>query len=169
MWVYGQEQSYKSSYIFSHEYSFLPLMLHYMLWTAVNIHTHNVALLHMSTTVDVFLCCLHLTGLVCCYGFEYKMCLRLYLNGDGSGKGTHLSFFLTIMRGEYNALSSWPFQHVVTLMLLILARFSETMFLYCGVLQFEINSCQSQLSTLMECNVVFQFRIDNFKDMRRCG
>ena len=50
--------------------------------------------------------------------FRYKMCLRLYLNGDGSGKGTHLSFFLTIMRGEYDALLSWPFQQTVTLMLL---------------------------------------------------
>ena len=29
----------------------------------------------------------------------YKMCLRLYMDGDGSEKGTHLSFFLTLMRG----------------------------------------------------------------------
>ena len=50
--------------------------------------------------------------------FGYKMCLWLYLNGDGAGKGTHLSFFLTIMRGEYDALLSWPFQQMVTLMLL---------------------------------------------------
>ena len=50
--------------------------------------------------------------------FGYRMCLRLYLNGDGSGKGTHLSFFLTIMRGEYDSLLSWPFQQMVTLMLL---------------------------------------------------
>ena len=46
--------------------------------------------------------------------FGYKMCLRLYLNCDGSGKGTHLSFFLIIMRGEYDALLSWPFKHMVT-------------------------------------------------------
>ena len=50
--------------------------------------------------------------------FGYRMCLRLYLNGNGSGKGTHLSFFLTIMRGEYDALLSWPFKQMVTLMLL---------------------------------------------------
>lgn len=48
----------------------------------------------------------------------YKLCLRLYLNGDGSGKGTHLSFFLTIMRGEYDALLPWPFRQTVTLVLL---------------------------------------------------
>ena len=50
--------------------------------------------------------------------FGYKLCLRLYMDGDGSGKGTHLSFFLTIMKGEYDALSPWPFSQMVTLMLL---------------------------------------------------
>ena len=48
----------------------------------------------------------------------YKMCLRLYMDGDGSRKGTHLSFFLTLMRGEYDALLTWPFRQTVTLMLL---------------------------------------------------
>ena len=48
----------------------------------------------------------------------YKLCLRLYMDGDGSGKGTHLSFFLTIMRGEYDPLLPWPFRQTVTLMLL---------------------------------------------------
>ena len=41
--------------------------------------------------------------------FGYKVCARLYPNGDGSGKGTHLSMFLVIMRGEYDALLAWPF------------------------------------------------------------
>ena len=45
----------------------------------------------------------------------YKMCLRLYMDGDGSGKGTHLSFFLTLMRGEYDALLTWPFRQTVSL------------------------------------------------------
>ena len=48
----------------------------------------------------------------------YKMCLRLYMDGDGSGKGTHLSFFLTLMRGEYDALLIWPVRQTVTLTLL---------------------------------------------------
>ena len=47
----------------------------------------------------------------------YRMCLRLYLNGDGTGKGSHLSYFLTIMRGEFDALLQWPFQQVVRLAL----------------------------------------------------
>ena len=49
--------------------------------------------------------------------FGYKLCLRLYMDGDGSGKGSHLSFFLTIMKGEYDALLPWPFSQMVTLML----------------------------------------------------
>ena len=48
----------------------------------------------------------------------YKVCLRLYMDGDGSGKGTHLSFFLTVMKGEYDVLLTWPFKQTVTLMLL---------------------------------------------------
>ncbi len=48
----------------------------------------------------------------------YKACLRLYMNGDGCGKNTHLSFFVTIMKGEYDALLQWPFRHTVTLTLL---------------------------------------------------
>lgn len=50
--------------------------------------------------------------------YGYKMCLRLYLNGDGSGKGTHLSFFLALMKGEYDVLLPWPFKQTVTLILL---------------------------------------------------
>lgn len=43
----------------------------------------------------------------------YKMCVRLYPNGDGMGKGTHVSIFFVIMRGNYDALLSWPFNHRV--------------------------------------------------------
>ena len=50
--------------------------------------------------------------------FGYKLGLRLYLNGNGIGKGTHLSLFIYIMKGEYDAVLSWPFQQKVTLMLL---------------------------------------------------
>ncbi|KAM4847504.1 TNF receptor-associated factor 1 [Urocitellus parryii] len=50
--------------------------------------------------------------------YGYKLCLRLYLNGDGTGKRTHLSLFIVIMRGEYDALLSWPFRNKVTFMLL---------------------------------------------------
>ncbi|KAM9306873.1 TNF receptor-associated factor 2 isoform 1-T2 [Pholidichthys leucotaenia] len=50
--------------------------------------------------------------------YGYKMCLRLYLNGDGTGRGTHLSLFFVVMRGKFDALLKWPFSQKVTLMLL---------------------------------------------------
>ncbi|XP_076868139.1 TNF receptor-associated factor 2 [Brachyhypopomus gauderio] len=50
--------------------------------------------------------------------YGYKMCLRLYLNGDGTGRNTHLSLFFVVMRGKYDALLRWPFSQKVTLMLL---------------------------------------------------
>ena len=48
----------------------------------------------------------------------YKMCARIYLNGDGMGRGTHISVFFTIMRGQFDALLRWPFRQKVTIMLL---------------------------------------------------
>lgn len=48
----------------------------------------------------------------------YKMCARLYLNGDGTGKGTHMSLFFVLQKGPYDALLKWPFTQKVTLMLL---------------------------------------------------
>ena len=50
--------------------------------------------------------------------YGYKMCARVYLNGDGIGKGTHISIFFVVMRGEYDALLRWPFRQKVTFMLL---------------------------------------------------
>lgn len=46
------------------------------------------------------------------------MCLRVYLNGDGTGRGTHLSLFFVVMKGPNDALLRWPFNQKVTLMLL---------------------------------------------------
>ncbi|XP_029058638.1 TNF receptor-associated factor 2 isoform X2 [Monodon monoceros] len=50
--------------------------------------------------------------------YGYKMCLRAYLNGDGTGRGTHLSLFFVLMKGPHDALLHWPFNQKVTLMLL---------------------------------------------------
>ncbi|KAL8185355.1 UNVERIFIED_CONTAM: TNF receptor-associated factor 5 [Gekko kuhli] len=48
----------------------------------------------------------------------YRLCARAYLNGDGSGKGTHVSLYFVVMRGEFDSLLPWPFKQKVTLMLL---------------------------------------------------
>jgi TNF receptor-associated factor 2 len=50
--------------------------------------------------------------------YGYKMCAKLYLNGDGFGKGSHLSLFFVVMRGNYDALQIWPFQKTITMTLL---------------------------------------------------
>ena len=43
----------------------------------------------------------------------YRMCIRTYLNGDGTGKGTHISLFFVLMRSEHDNLLSWPFKQSV--------------------------------------------------------
>ena len=48
----------------------------------------------------------------------YKMCLKVYANGDGSGKGTHLSIYVYLMRGEFDDLLKWPFRGEVSVKLL---------------------------------------------------
>ncbi|XP_067417691.1 TNF receptor-associated factor 2 isoform X3 [Emydura macquarii macquarii] len=50
--------------------------------------------------------------------YGYRMCLRVYLNGDGTGRGSHLSLFFVMMKGPNDALLRWPFNQKVTLMLL---------------------------------------------------
>ena len=50
--------------------------------------------------------------------YGYKMCARIYLNGDGMGRGTHISVFFVVMRGQYDALLRWPFGQKVTFMLM---------------------------------------------------
>jgi len=49
----------------------------------------------------------------------YKMCARIYLDGDGIGRGTHIiSVYFVVMRGQYDALLRWPCRLIVTFMLL---------------------------------------------------
>ena len=49
--------------------------------------------------------------------YGYKICLRLYLNGDGLGKSTHMSLFVVVMRSPWDNLLRWPFQQKITLLL----------------------------------------------------
>jgi hypothetical protein len=44
----------------------------------------------------------------------YKMCMRLYLNGDGQARRTHLSLFFVLMRGDYDAILTWPFEYKIS-------------------------------------------------------
>ncbi|CAF0757160.1 unnamed protein product [Rotaria sordida] len=43
----------------------------------------------------------------------YKMCIRLYINGNGIGQSTHVSIFIVLMRGNHDAILDWPFNYQV--------------------------------------------------------
>lgn len=45
--------------------------------------------------------------------YGYKLRLSIVPFGDGSGKNTHLSVFIIVMKGEYDAILSWPFKKEV--------------------------------------------------------
>ena len=45
------------------------------------------------------------------------MCLSVYAHGYGDGKGTHVSVFVQLMKGEFDDLLQWPFQGNVVLQL----------------------------------------------------
>ena len=49
------------------------------------------------------------------YGYKFK--IRLYPNGIGMGKNTHLSVFFILMKGDYDDILPWPFQKKVTFIL----------------------------------------------------
>ena len=44
----------------------------------------------------------------------YKLCMRFYPNGDGTGKGESASLYLVVMKGANDHRLQWPFQHMVT-------------------------------------------------------
>ena len=44
----------------------------------------------------------------------YKFCIRVYPNGDGMGKGTHLSIYFVLMKNHYDSLLQWPFHRKIT-------------------------------------------------------
>ncbi|XP_054264265.1 TNF receptor-associated factor 4-like isoform X2 [Macrosteles quadrilineatus] len=45
--------------------------------------------------------------------FGYKLQASLFLNGNGAGENTHLSLYIKLLPGEYDALLRWPFAHSV--------------------------------------------------------
>ena len=45
----------------------------------------------------------------------YKMCLGVFANGLDKGKGTHVSVFVHMMRGEFDDDLRWPFRGKVTI------------------------------------------------------
>ena len=48
----------------------------------------------------------------------YKMCLRVDANGYGVAKGTHVSVFVHLMRGDNDDKLKWPFKGTIKVSLL---------------------------------------------------
>ena len=46
------------------------------------------------------------------------MCLKVYANGLGDDKGTHVSVFTYLMKGENDDNLKWPFRGTITVTLL---------------------------------------------------
>lgn len=38
----------------------------------------------------------------------------MFLNGNGPGEGSHISVYIKVLPGEYDALLKWPFSHSIT-------------------------------------------------------
>ena len=48
----------------------------------------------------------------------YKMCLKVYANGDDDGEGTHVSVYIHLMRGDNDNNLKWPFTGTIKVSLL---------------------------------------------------
>ncbi|XP_057684925.1 TNF receptor-associated factor 4-like isoform X2 [Corythoichthys intestinalis] len=50
--------------------------------------------------------------------YGYKLQVSAFLNGNGSGEGSHLSVYIRVLPGEYDNLLEWPFAYKVTFSIL---------------------------------------------------
>ena len=48
----------------------------------------------------------------------YKLQASLFLNGNEGGEDSHLSIYIKMLPGEYDAILKWPFKHTVSFTLL---------------------------------------------------
>lgn len=46
--------------------------------------------------------------------YGYKLQASLFPNGNGTGEDTHISVYIKILPGEYDALLKWPFEHSIS-------------------------------------------------------
>ena len=52
------------------------------------------------------------------YRYGYKCKIQIHPNGFSTGENTHLSLYLVIMKGEYDATLTWPFDKNYTFKLI---------------------------------------------------
>ena len=48
----------------------------------------------------------------------FKMRLIIYLNGSGDGYGTYMSVYFQLMKGEFDDCLEWPFDKIVSVVLI---------------------------------------------------
>ena len=48
----------------------------------------------------------------------YKFQMRLFLDGDGAGRGTHIGVFIIVMKGKYDNALTWPLKGRITFTLI---------------------------------------------------
>ena len=48
----------------------------------------------------------------------YKLYVYMYPNADADGKNTHLSVYVSLLKGKYDAILPWPFSKTVTFTLI---------------------------------------------------
>ena len=58
--------------------------------------------------------------------YEYEYCVRLYLQGDGEGRETHISIFFVVMKSEYEELLQWPMRKQVIIQLVNLRNEADS-------------------------------------------
>ena len=46
--------------------------------------------------------------------YGYKLQASVFLNGNGDGEGSHVSVYIKVLAGDYDALLPWPFRHPIT-------------------------------------------------------
>lgn len=46
--------------------------------------------------------------------YGYKLQASMFLNGNGPGEGSHISVYIKVLPGDYDALLKWPFSHSIT-------------------------------------------------------
>ena len=49
--------------------------------------------------------------------YGYRLQATLFPNGTGSGEGTHLSVYIRVIAGDYDALLDWPYRLPITVIL----------------------------------------------------
>ena len=50
--------------------------------------------------------------------YGYKLGASVFLDGNGSGEGTHLSLYIKVLHGEYDNILEWPFRMPITFRLI---------------------------------------------------